>query len=711
MMGLEGVEQRPGKRPQRVDRVIEGLLNRFCFATKVFPALLGMLCLAVLPGQLNADPLRVGFYENRPKIFRDAAGQPAGFWPEVTEAILSEMGYDFEYVDCEWETCLEMVGQGQLDLMPDVAFSEERAAQFQFINEALIYSWSTIVTSQEVEITSLADFEGKRIAVLANSIQERDLRRFLRKEGLKSKLIWTSSVQGAIDAILVGDADLAITNTFFAVQMANQNSLRIPELPFQVNSYHYVVPPDAPENFVQAMNLASYRQQMTFGSDFHSAKYEWISFHKAPLPSWLITVLLVAVSVLLVSAVLIFILRRVVRARTLDLAATVDALSAEMDLRKKAEKFALETQKFDAIGRLVGGVAHDFNNLLSVIMGNLELLKDQRGLDAPSLKFIDQALSATKRGAKLSYDLLSFGRRAQLVPQVLRVDLVLRGIEEMLRRTLPENISVEFSYDPLVKAVLLDQGQLENAILNLVLNARDAMPDGGKLTVSVSNLGADPSDGDDLSGEQVVVSVTDTGVGIKEDALSKVFEPFFTTKEFDKGSGMGLAMVHGFVTQSGGKIRIRSVWEQGTTVELRFPVTVEAADQAAGGDISTGFLGDEQILLVEDDDDVRSALSQRLAASGFRVTQAHNGTEALDLVKKAPEFDLVVTDLTMPGSVQGLDLVAQVRKVLDGVPIVILTGYGADVLDSVSGLPKLTVLNKPISGPVLISKIRALLDS
>jgi len=691
--------------------VIEGLLNRFCFATKVFPALLGMLGLAVLPGQLNADSLRVGFYENPPKIFRDAAGQPAGFWPEVTEAILSEMGYDFEYVDCEWETCLEMVGQGQLDLMPDVAFSEERTAQFQFINEALIYSWSTIVTSQEVEITSLADFEGKRIAVLANSIQERDLRRFLRKEGLKSKLIWTSSVQGAIDAILVGDADMAITNTFFAVQMANQNSLRIPEMPFQVNSYHYVVPPDAPESFVQAMNLASYRQQMTFGSDFHSAKYEWISFHKAPLPSWLITVLLVAVSVLLVSAVLIFILRRVVRARTLDLATTVDALSAEMDLRKKAEKFALETQKFDAIGRLVGGVAHDFNNLLSVIMGNLELLKDQRGLDAPSLKFIDQALSATKRGAKLSYDLLSFGRRAQLVPQVLRVDLVLRGIEEMLRRTLPENISVEFSYDPLVKAVLLDQGQLENAVLNLVLNARDAMLDGGKLTVSVSNLGADQSGGDDLSGEQVVVSVTDTGVGIKEDALSKVFEPFFTTKEFDKGSGMGLAMVHGFVTQSGGKIRIRSVSEQGTTVELRFPVTVEAGNQAAGGDTSPGFLGDEKILLVEDDDDVRSALGQRLAASGFRVTQAHNGTEALALVKKAPEFDLVVTDLTMPGSVQGLDLVAQVRKVLDGVPIVILTGYGADVLDSVSGLPKLTVLNKPVSGPVLISKIRALLDS
>ncbi|MFT6459031.1 MAG: signal transduction histidine kinase/CheY-like chemotaxis protein [Pseudophaeobacter arcticus] len=691
--------------------MIEGILYGLYFTTKLLRAFLGMMVLAALPGQLNAEPLRVGFYENPPKIFRDVDGQPAGFWPEVTEAILSGLGYEFEYIDCEWEACLEMVRQGQLDLMPDVAFSEERAEQFQYINEALIYSWSTIVTSQEVEIASLADFEGKRIAVLANSIQERDLRRVLRKEGMKSKLIWTSSVQGAIDAIMVGDADMAITNTFFAVQMAEENSLRIPELPFQVNSYHYVVPPDAPRSFVQAMNLASYRQQMTFGSEFHSAEYEWISFHKAPPPRWLVTVLIVAFSVLLLSGGLILILRRVVRARTSDLATTVDALSAEMDLRKKAEKFALETQKFDAIGRLVGGVAHDFNNLLSVIMGNLELVKDQGGLDAASLKFTDQALSATKRGAKLSYDLLSFGRRAQLVPQVLRIDLVLRGIEEMLRRTLPENIFVEFTYGSHVKAVLLDQGQLENAILNLVLNARDAMPDGGKLTLSVSNLRSDQIDDGELSTDEVVVSVTDTGVGIKEDALSKVFEPFFTTKEFNKGSGMGLAMVHGFVTQSGGKIRLRSVWGQGTTVELRFPATLEIAEQAAASDISAGLLGDERVLLVEDDADVRKALSQRLSTSGFRVTEARDGTEALELIKVAPEFDLLVTDQTMPGPIQGMDLAHQVREVLGEIPIVILTGYGTDALDSFAGLSKFTLLNKPVIGPVLISKIRSLLDS
>ncbi len=674
-------------------------------------ALVGLAVTVALPGQGSADPLRVGFYENPPKIFRDAEGQPTGFWPEVTEAILTGLGYDFEYINCEWETCLEMVRQGQLDLMPDVAFSEERAQQFQFINEALIYSWSTIVTSEEVEIASLQDFEGKRIAVLANSIQERDLSRVLREEGLKSKLIWTSSVQGAIDAILVGDADMAITNTFFAVKMAEQNSLRIPELPFQVNSYHYIVPPDAPRSFVQAMNLASYRQQMTFGSEFHSAEYEWISFHKAPLPRWLITAALVAASVLLLSGALIFVLRRVVRARTLDLANTVKALSTEMDLRKKAEKFALETQKFDAIGRLVGGVAHDFNNLLSVIMGNLELLKDQKELEATSLKFTDQALLATKRGAKLTYDLLSFGRRAQLVPQVLRIDLVLDGIEDMLRRTLPENISVEFSYDPHLKAVLLDQGQLENAILNLVLNARDAMPGGGTLTISVTSLSSDETKGSETSLDQVVVSVIDTGIGIKDEALSKVFEPFFTTKEIDKGSGMGLAMVHGFVTQSGGQISIHSAWEQGTTVELRFPVTTEVLEPIVESDTSTGLLGDENILLVEDDEDVRNALSKRLAASGFNVTEASNGATALELATSTTGFDLLVTDLTMPGSIQGVDWVRQARDTFGEIPIVVLTGYGSDALDNLSDLSRCLLLNKPISGPVLISKIRHLLDN
>ncbi len=684
--------------------MIKEYLYRLC------GALVGLAVLAALPGQGNADPLRVGFYENPPKIFRDEKGQPTGFWPEVTEAILTGLGYDFEYIDCEWETCLEMVRQGQLDLMPDVAFSEERAQQFQFINEALIYSWSTIVTSEKVEIASLQDFEGKRIAVLANSIQERDLSRVLREEGLKSKLIWTSSVQGAIDAILVGDADMAITNTFFAVKMAEQNSLRIPELPFQVNSYHYIVPTDAPHSFVQAMNLASYRQQMTFGSEFHSAEYEWISFHKAPLPGWLTTAALITASVLLLSGALIFILRRVVQARTSDLATTVEALSAEMDLRKKAEKFALETQKFDAIGRLVGGVAHDFNNLLSVIMGNLELLKDQKELDATSQKFTDQALLATKRGAKLTYDLLSFGRRAQLVPQVLRIDLVLGGIEEMLRRTLPENISVAFSYDPDLKAVLLDQGQLENAILNLVLNARDAMPGGGRLTLSVSNLSSDGTEGREPLVDQVVVSVTDTGIGIKEEALNKVFEPFFTTKEIDKGSGMGLAMVHGFVTQSGGQIRIHSIWEQGTTVELRFPVTSEELETVAGSDTSTELLGDEKILLVEDDEDVRHALSKRLSASGFNVTEASNGAAALELATSSTGFDLLVTDLTMPGSIQGVDWVRQARDTFGEVPIVVLTGYGSDALDGLSDLSRCLLLNKPISGPVLISKIRHLLE-
>ena len=689
----------------------EEILHKFHFGTQVYRVLLGMAALLMLSGPLAAEALRVGFYENPPKIFRDTDGTPTGFWPEVTDAILSDLGYDYEYIDCEWEACLEMVRQGQLDLMLDVAYSKERAEQFQFINEALIYAWSTIVTSKELEVETLADFEGKRIAVLANSIQERDLRRFLREEGVKAKLIWTSSVQGAIDAVLVGDADMAITNTFFAVRMAEQNDLRIPELPFQVNSYHYVVPPDAPRSFVQALNLASYRQQMTFGSAFHAAEYEWISFHKAPLPTWLSTAVLVAASVLMLSGALIFTLRRLVRARTRDLANTVEALSSEMELRKKAETFALETQKFDAIGRLVGGVAHDFNNLLSIILGNLELLKDQVEPNSPILKYIDQALSATKRGAKLTYDLLSFGRRAQLLPQVLKIDTVLNGIEDMLRRTLPANISLDFRYDDHAKPVLLDQGQLENAVLNLVLNARDAMPSGGNLTLSVSNLTPDAAAEREGTLGKVSVSVTDTGLGIEDEALGKVFEPFFTTKEIDKGSGMGLAMVHGFVTQSGGEISIRSVLGEGTTVELCFPVTAERTDQESGIDNPANLLGDEKILLVEDDDDVRSALCQRLSTSGFRVTEASDGTSALKLVSKPTEFDLVVTDLTMPGPVQGMDLVRRIREALGEMPIVILTGYGTDALDELADTSRCIRLSKPVSGPLLISRIRQLLDA
>lgn len=341
-----------------------------------------------------------------------------------------------------------------------------------------------------------------------------------------------------------------------------------------------------------------------------------------------------------------------------------------------------ETQKLHSIGRVAGGVAHDFNNLLAVINGNAESIDTQR-LSQEDREAIEEIITASTRGAQLTKQLLGFARRSELKPKTLNLSSVISNIGSMLYRILPANISVETSLAAGLWTVNTDRNLLENAILNLVINARDAMPQGGSLTIETMNVRIDEDyiesrDEDIPPGRYVMIAVTDTGTGVEEASLPRLFEPFFTTKGPDEGTGLGLAMVDGFVRQSGGAARVYSEVGHGTSVKLYFPATADGAVTEMQPKRSASACKNTpvRILLVEDQDAVRRIIEKTLGAAGHGVISAGRADEAWDLFEQDPDgIDIVITDIVMPGKLQGPQLVRAIRTIRRDIPALFMSGY------------------------------------
>ncbi|MBL8705245.1 MAG: response regulator, partial [Rhodospirillales bacterium] len=374
-----------------------------------------------------------------------------------------------------------------------------------------------------------------------------------------------------------------------------------------------------------------------------------------------------------------------------------------------------QSQKMEAVGQLTGGVAHDFNNLLTVILGSNEMLA-QSLAGNPELRGIAElAVKAAERGAELTNRLLAFGRRQALSPTPSDINRLLAGMEKLLRRTLGEHVDIEMVQSGGLWKAMVDTGQIENAILNLCLNARDAMPQGGRLTIETANVRLDAAYADRHSelepGQYVMVAVSDTGTGMDAATLERAFEPFFTTKEVGKGSGLGLSMVYGFIKQSKGHVRIYSEQGQGTTVKLYLPraYTGKPTEEEASGGVAARR-GDEKILLVEDDELVRDHVSAQLKSLGYDVVVAANGPEALDLIRRSA-FDLLFTDIVMPGGMNGRQLADEARKLRPTMPVLFTSGYTENAIVHHGRLdPGVHLLQKPYRRQELAAKLRAVLD-
>lgn len=400
-----------------------------------------------------------------------------------------------------------------------------------------------------------------------------------------------------------------------------------------------------------------------------------------------------------------------------DCCARVVAIVRDISDRRALERQLLYAQRMEAVGRLTAGIAHDFNNLLAVIQGNAELLQAPQAL-APEehLGCLEDIQASAQRGATLTRQLLAFGRRSPLHPTVVDLNAVIAEMDRLLRRTLPETIELEVVLGGGLWPVAIDRALLESALLNLAINARDAMPKGGKLTLETANVRLSDeyvlTRGEDVApGRYVMVAVTDTGSGMSTSVLENAFEPFFTTKPIGEGSGMGLAMVYGFVKQSGGIIRLYSEVGEGTTVKLYFPLALHEADPMAAVQAPTELAGgDERLLLVEDDERVRRTLVRQLKGLGYRVVEAANGVEALRLIA-SHEVDLVLTDIVMPGPLQGPQLAQQIRAKFPATPIIFMSGYPLEAAIHGNGLrPNDIQLMKPVQLSELAAALRRVLQ-
>ena len=389
----------------------------------------------------------------------------------------------------------------------------------------------------------------------------------------------------------------------------------------------------------------------------------------------------------------------------------------DITARKEIEEQLLQAQKMEAVGQLTGGVAHDFNNLLAVMMGNLELIGARVEADGAVGEMVGRGVKAAERGAALTHRLLAFSRKQTLLPTSIDLNQLVAGMSDMLRRTLGETINIETGGAEDLWLCVADQPQLENALLNLAINARDAMPQGGRLKIETANI----SLGDELTaaqvdvepGDYVTLTVSDTGSGIDEDTLTHVFEPFFTTKDVGKGSGLGLSMVYGFAKQSGGSAAISSILGEGSTVILYLPVLQAEADAIAESQSHSEAPQShgERILVVEDDEEVRALAVSLLSDLGYETVEANCAQTALDLMAHTGAIDLVLSDVVLPGAMNGPDMVAEIQRDIPAIRIVYMTGYAEEAFDHHGKLDERThIIHKPFRKFDFACAVRLALD-
>ncbi|HVO15908.1 MAG TPA: PAS domain S-box protein [Alphaproteobacteria bacterium] len=385
--------------------------------------------------------------------------------------------------------------------------------------------------------------------------------------------------------------------------------------------------------------------------------------------------------------------------------------------RKRTEEQLVQAQKMESIGQLSGGIAHDFNNLLTVIIGNAAALSETLKARPDLQHQADAIVTAGERGAELTRRLLAFSRRQTLIPVEIDCNHLIQSMEHMLRRTLRDDIDVRAELDSGLWRAFADPAQLESALLNLAINAKDALPDGGCLSITTGNLPLDQryheAHPEVPAGNYVMISVTDDGTGMPPEVIERAFEPFFTTKDVGKGSGLGLSMVYGFVKQSNGHVTIYSEPGLGTTVRLYLPAASTSVAKPEASTPRTEVLprGDATILIAEDDPFVRAYAVATLESLGYRVVEAADGRDALARLAQDAAIALLFSDIVMPGGMSGWELAERAQRLKPGLKVLLTSGYALETLASRGRLqPDMAVLGKPYRKAELARRLREVLD-
>ncbi|MCX8033134.1 MAG: transporter substrate-binding domain-containing protein [Thermoleophilia bacterium] len=652
-------------------------------------------------------PIVVGGDANFPPFeYLDDKGRPAGYNVELTYAVAAAVGIPVEIRLGPWADMRQALMTGSIDALQGMFYSPERDEFFDFSVPHLVTNGVAVVRQGDRDPpASVEELKGLRVAVERGDI----MHDWASEQGLDSQLVALPSVPEALAAVSRGEADCALVVRPVALYYIAKSGLRdlvVGKTSLLTPEYCFAVKDGRGALLAQfSEGLALIKQS----GEYRRIYEKWLGVYEKPRPSTRTILRYVGyavgplVVILLAVLAWLWALRREVARRTKEL--------------KSSEEQLVQAQKMEAVGRLAGGIAHDFNNLLTAILGYSELLlADEQACSPEAREDVLEIKRAAERGSSLTRQILAFSRRQPLHPEVVCLNDVIESLAPLLRRTLGEDVELVVVKDPNLGFVEVDVHQFEQVIMNLAINARDAMPTGGRLVIETSNVELDAeyarTHPEVVPGSYVAVAVSDTGTGIDKSIIDHIFEPFFTTKEPGQGTGLGLAVAYGIVRQSRGYIFAYSEPGMGATFRIYLPRIGPSPVESEPRERALAFArGKEAIVVVEDEPALCRLTERVLTEAGYRVTCFQSADEALAAIEDGAPADLMITDVVLPGLLQGPDLAARVRELRPDLPVVFMSGYPRNAISHGGRLEGgVELIEKPFTPESLLRKVREALD-
>jgi len=641
-----------------------------------------------------------------PFEYLDEKGHPAGYNVDLTYAVAAALGIPVEIRLGPWAEMRQALQAGAIDALEGMFYSSERDEFFDFSVPHLVASGVAVVRRGDRDPpSSPADLKGLRIGVQ----QEDIMHDWAREQRLENQLTVFGSAAEVLKAVSAGQVDCGLLTrpvALYCAKKAGYKNITVGKAPLLTAEYCFAVKEGRGALLAQfSEGLALVKES----GEYRRIYEKWLGVYETPGPSTGTILRYVGYAagplVVIILGVLAWLwsLRREVARRTEEL--------------KRSQDQLLQAQKMESVGRLAGGIAHDFNNLLTAIIGYSDLLLATEGACSPEARQdLLEIKRAAERGSSLTRQILAFSRRQPLHPEVVCLNDVLDGLAPMLQRILGEDIDLAVIKDPTLGFTEVDVHQFEQVIMNLAINARDAMPSGGRLTVETANVELDEeysrTHPEVAPGSYTAVIVSDTGVGMDKETLKQVFEPFFTTKEPGRGTGLGLAVAYGIIRQSRGHIFAYSEPGKGASFRIYLPrVDVVAQESPRSESRADSLRGNEAIVVVEDEPGLCRLAERVLGEAGYRVACYQSADQALSAIESGQPMDLLLTDVVLSGLLQGPDLAARVRQLRPEVPVLFMSGYARNAISRGERFgPGEDFLEKPFTPAVLLRKVREVLD-